>query len=83
MRRILVETARKRNGPKAGGKHERVNFSDLEQEMTDPQIDILAISGALNRLEAVDPRAAELVKLRLFVGFSRQQAAEALARINH
>jgi DNA-directed RNA polymerase specialized sigma24 family protein len=41
-------------------------------------MDLLAISEALDKLHAKDPRAAELVKLRFFAGLTRHQAAEAL-----
>ena len=78
MRRILVEEARRKCGPKAGGRHQRVGLSDISLEIPGSQFDILTLSEALDALETVDPRAAELVKLRFFVGFTRQQAAEAL-----
>ncbi len=35
-------------------------------------------TNALEQLSSVDPRAAELVKLRFFVGLTGDQAAEAL-----
>ena len=78
MRRILVEEARRKGGPKAGGRHRRIALSDISPEIPGSQSDLLALSEALDGLAAVDPRAAELVKLRFFVGFTRQQAAEAL-----
>ena len=78
MRRILVEQARRKSGPKAGGRQQRVELSDISPELPGSQFDILALSEALDGLAAVDPRAAELVKLRFFIGFTRQQAAEAL-----
>jgi RNA polymerase sigma factor (TIGR02999 family) len=78
MRRILVEQARKRNGPKAGGRHQRVELSEIGRETGGSQLDILDLSEAIDGLAAADPRAAELVKLRYFVGFTRQQAADAL-----
>jgi RNA polymerase sigma factor (sigma-70 family) len=39
---------------------------------------ILALDGALGRLEAVDAQAAEVVRLRFFAGLSVEQSAEAL-----
>ena len=42
------------------------------------QLDILAVDEALQQLAARDPRAAELVKLRFFAGFTVAEAAEAL-----
>lgn len=78
MRRILVEQARRKSGPKAGGRHRRVELSDVDPAVSGPQIDILALHDALQKLEADDPRAAELVKLRFFAGLTRQQAADSL-----
>ena len=78
MRRILVEEARRKTGPTAGGAYQRIQLSDISPEMPGSQPDILALNEALDELAAADPRAAELVKLRFFIGFTRQQAAEAL-----
>ena len=78
MRRILVEQARRKAGPKAGGSHQRVELSEVDSEIPGPQFDVLALSEALDRLAALDPRAAQLVKLRFFAGLTRQQAAETL-----
>ncbi len=78
MRRILVENARRKAGPAAGGRHQRVELSHVDPEIQGPDLDLLAMSDALDRLQAEDPRAAELVKLRFFAGLTRQQAAEVL-----
>jgi RNA polymerase sigma factor (TIGR02999 family) len=78
MRRILVEQARRKRGPKAGGRHQRIEFSEVELEIPSSSIDILALSEALDKLEEQDPRAAQLVKLRFFVGFTRQEVADVL-----
>jgi RNA polymerase sigma factor (TIGR02999 family) len=78
MRRILVENARRKAGPEAGGGLCRVKLSGVDQEVDGPQLDALALSDALDQLAAKDPRAAELVKLRFFAGLTRQQAAEVL-----
>ena len=78
MRRILVENARRKKGPEAGGRHRRVELSHVAAEVQGTELDLLALSDALDRLQAADPRAADLVKLRFFAGLARQQAAEAL-----
>ncbi len=78
MRRILIEQARRKSGPRAGGRHQRVEMSDLDLEIPGPQLDIIALSEALQKLEAKDPRSAELVKIRFFAGRTIQQAAETL-----
>ena len=78
MRRILVEQARRKAGPKAGGGHQQVELSHVDREIQERQLDLLALNEALDKLAAKYPRAAELVKLRFFAGLTMQQAAEAL-----
>ena len=78
MRRILVENARRKSGPKAGGGHRRIELSEAAAEVKGTDLDLIALNESLDKLQAKDPRAAELVKLRFFVGLTRQQAAEVL-----
>ena len=78
MRRIVIEIARRKGGPEAGGRHVRVELSDVPADLRRSELDLLAISEALDKLEGKDPRAAGLVKLRFFAGLTRHQAAEAL-----
>ena len=78
MRRILVDQARRKNTIKAGGQWQRIEMSDVEPVIDDPQLDLLALDDALQKLQAKDPRKAELVRLRFFAGLSNQQAAAAL-----
>jgi RNA polymerase sigma factor (TIGR02999 family) len=82
MRRILVENARRKAGPAAGGGHRRVALSDVDPDILGPQLDLIALNEALDGLQAEDPRAAELVKLRFFVGLTNGQAAQALGISN-
>jgi RNA polymerase sigma factor (TIGR02999 family) len=78
MRRILVENARRKAGPKAGGDRERVELAAVEPALNDPRVDVIALDEALTALEAIDSRKADLVRLRFFAGLSIAQAAEAL-----
>jgi RNA polymerase sigma factor (TIGR02999 family) len=78
MRRILVESARRRQTQKHGGGRIRV---DLPDDLANPAArtdDLVALDEALCELENHDPDAARLVKLRYFAGLSHQDAAEAL-----
>lgn len=79
MRRILVERARHKASLKAGGDRRREALDDIEPAIAEPDIDILTLSDALEKLEATDPRKAELVKLRFFVGLTIEEAAQALS----
>ena len=43
-----------------------------------PDLDLLALNEALDRLQQLDPRQATLVKLRYFAGLTLEEAAAAL-----
>jgi RNA polymerase sigma factor (TIGR02999 family) len=77
MRRILVEIARRKRGPEAGGHHCRVELFEVA-EAQELDLKLIALSEALEKLQTKDPRAAELVKLRFFAGLTRHEAAEIL-----
>jgi RNA polymerase sigma factor (TIGR02999 family) len=78
MRRILVESARRKHRLKRGGKREKSVLNDTVIMTDEPDIDILALDEALAKLEADDPEKAHLVKLRYFAGFSISQVAQIL-----
>src|SRR3954462_3453866 len=78
MRRILVENARRKGREKHGGEFNRVELIESDLAITIPDERLLAIDEALDRLAKEDPQAAELVKLRVFAGFSISEAADVL-----
>jgi RNA polymerase sigma factor (TIGR02999 family) len=78
MRRILVETARRRKRWKRGGDRARAELLEADLAVDDPPDEILAVDEALARLAAEDAQAAELVKLRYFAGLSVEEAAQSL-----
>jgi RNA polymerase sigma factor (TIGR02999 family) len=78
MRRILVERARHNQRLRHGGELQRQNFAEADL-VANPRVDdIFKVDLALDELAALDPRAAELVKLRFFVGMSNAEAAIAM-----
>ena len=78
MRRILIEQARRKRRPKHGGDRRRIDLDDALSVAEAPCDDLLALDDALSRLEATDPLAAQVVKLRFFTGLSMPETAEAL-----
>jgi len=78
MRRILVEAARRKLADKRGGGRGRVPLEEAEVAAPERSDDLLALNDALTALERVEPRAAELVKLRYFAGMTIPEAAELL-----
>jgi RNA polymerase sigma factor (TIGR02999 family) len=78
MRRILVENARRKHRIRRGGHLERL---DLEPDaLAAPECDerLVALDEALTRFAALEPRKAELLKLRSFAGLSLDAAAAVL-----
>jgi RNA polymerase sigma factor (TIGR02999 family) len=78
MRRILVESARRKKRIKHGGELARVDLDAVELPLPLPDDELLALDEALDRLATVDSRAAEVVKLCFFVGLTQEQAAKEL-----
>jgi RNA polymerase sigma factor (TIGR02999 family) len=78
MRRILIENARRKKRLKRGGdmKREALSEAHLAEEAANDRL--LAVDEALETLAKEDEQAAEVVKLRYFVGLSIEQSAEAL-----
>lgn len=78
MRRILVESARRRRALKRGGDRERVSLDPELIADTARHPDVLALDEALTKLAATRPELAKLVSLRYFAGLTMEQAASAL-----
>ena len=79
MRRILVESARRKLRERHGGGRKRLTLDDLDLAAEAAEDDeLVALSEALDKLAAVNPRAADLVKLRFFAGLSGREAAGVL-----
>ena len=80
MRRILIESARRKKRLKCGGDRNRVDLdqviiTDDNDKITD---DLIALDEALEKLSKEDRNKADLVKLRYFTGLTSDQAAKIL-----
>lgn len=78
MHDILVEEARRKATRRRGGDWKRADPDQLEVAFEAPPEQLLALDEALARLEADDPRKAEIVRLRFFAGLSEEETAEVL-----
>lgn len=78
MRRILIDSARRKRALRHGGGQQRLDIQefDIAVEIEDDQL--LAVHEALEKFAAQDRSKAELVKLRYFVGLTIEEAAEIL-----
>jgi RNA polymerase sigma factor (TIGR02999 family) len=78
MRRILIEHARARLGPKRGGGGKKLPLDVVDLATTDDPEQILALDDAISRLEKQDPDAMRVVQLRFYAGLSVEETASAL-----
>src|SRR5262245_21737578 len=79
MRRILVESARRKRGLRHGGEFVRRELDESALAVPEAPPDVLELDACLEKLAQKDPRKAELVKLRFFAGLTVPEAAAALA----
>jgi RNA polymerase sigma factor (TIGR02999 family) len=78
MRRILIDHARGKKRIKRGGAAVRVTLDDIEDDRGNNSDDLLALDEALSELELLDPKKAQLVKLKFFGGMATHEAAKVL-----
>lgn len=78
MREILVDHARARLSQKRGCRLQKLPFDEEIIQLPLPPADLLAVHEALDRYALDDPAKAELVQLRIFAGFTLDQAASSL-----
>ncbi len=78
MRRILVDVARRKHSGKHGGGLVRQELASERISLPVPAEELITVHESLDSLEAVNPQAASLVKLRYFAGFTIEASAEHL-----
>lgn len=80
MRRILIDRARSRLCEKRGGDYERTDLSFSQVASPEKDERLIAVSDALDALEAADPDSALLAKLRYFAGMNWEEISTALGK---
>lgn len=78
MRQVLVEHARRHNADKRGGGIQAVTLTGAGVRDLRDEIGILELNNALEKLEELDPRAAEVVEKRIFGGLTMEEIADTL-----
>lgn len=78
MRRILIESARRKHAVKRGGDLQHLPLNEQLVAGTADKADLLAIDRVLQQLEQEQPDLAKLVSLRFFAGLTMPQTAQAL-----
>src|SRR5262245_33725174 len=79
MRRILVDEARARKRIKRGGDERVLSLDESQSPILDGDVDqVLALDALLERLAAMNERAARVVEYRIFAGLTLEETAAAL-----
>ena len=78
MRRILIESARRKARLRHGGELERVPVDQIDIAAALPEDRLIQVSEALDELDREAPEAAQVVKLRYFAGLTQEQVAGAM-----
>jgi len=78
MRRILVNHARDRIAAKRGGIAERVPLTMALEVASLPEVGVLDLHDALERLAALDSRQAHIVELKFFGGLTTRDIGDLL-----
>ena len=77
MRRVLVDHARRRIAEKRGGRQVRVTLtSEPSADDALPEVEMIALHEALERLASLDARQARIVELHYFGGLSYPEIVE-------
>jgi len=79
MRSVIVDTARARLAERRGGDVQQLTLStDLANDIARDEAGIVAVHEALQELEQADARAAQMVEMRYFGGYTDKEVAETL-----
>jgi len=78
IRRILVDYARSQHAEKRGSGAVKLALDEAIGVPSQPDLDLLGLNRALDRLAELDPRQSRIVELRFFAGLSLDETAEVM-----
>ena len=78
IRSILVDHARARAAAKRGAGAVTLTVNALSAVTRQPEVDVIELDTALNRLAHLDPQQSRIVELRFFAGLTNEETAEVL-----
>jgi|HubBroStandDraft_1064217.scaffolds.fasta_scaffold01006_6 RNA polymerase sigma factor (TIGR02999 family) len=78
MRRILVDHARSAGAQRRGGGAVQVDIDAVQMGAEGRGPDLLMLDESLAELEKMDPRAAKVVEMRYFGGYTDKEVVDAL-----
>jgi RNA polymerase sigma factor (TIGR02999 family) len=78
MRRILVSHARRHLAAKRGSRGQRISLALADEFLKRPNVDLLALHEALEKLAALDHRKSRIVELKFFGGLTSKEIGNLL-----
>lgn len=78
MREALIDRSRRQAADKRGAGLVRVQFDDVLDLPSRPDVDLIELDSALQRLQTHSEEQVRIVELRYFLGLTIEQTAEAL-----
>lgn len=78
MRQVLLDHAKRRLRQKRGSGGLHVSLDDVSISMAQASQAVVELDEALNRLQQIDGRAAQVVELHYFGGLDYDETAEAI-----
>jgi len=78
IRHILIDHARHRQAAKRGGGQYRLSLSAADRLGSQPEVDLLALNDALEKLAALKPDHSRSIELRFFGGLTVDETAEVM-----
>ena len=82
MRDILVDHARRRHAAKRGGYQLMLSLGEADRVGTKPEVDLLLLDLALQRLAEKQADYSRVIELRFFGGLTIEETAEAM-KLSH
>jgi RNA polymerase sigma factor (TIGR02999 family) len=78
MRRVLVDHARSAHAQRRGGGVENVALDQVQIAGERQSVDVIMLDDALRELAQLDPRAAQIIELRYFGGYTDKEVVEVM-----
>lgn len=78
MRRVLVDYARAAKAQRRGSGAMKVDLEGVQIVSNPRGVDLLVLDSALKELQSIDERAAQVVEMRYFGGYTDKEVTEAL-----
>lgn len=79
MRRILINYAEARRASKRQAQVQAISLEEALEIPSGPQVDVLDLNRAIDRLVEIDPQQGRVVELRCFGGLTVEETAEVMA----